>query len=294
MRLFSRSPPKPPTQAESGLFRSPRRELTLAVAGVAAFGAWARMPVRSATRAPCGVEIAEMTWMDVRDAIAAGWRTAIVPSGGLEQNGPHMIIGKHDYLVRWAAQRIALELGHALVTPVVSYVPEGTYDPPSGHMQFPGTLGVPEPVFEAVLDGIARSLKDAGFTTICFIADHGGSVAPQARLVARLAAEWRGHGVQVIDVDAYYGQRIETCWLHDHGQPDSAIGAHASIADTSELLAVHPEGVDLDRVPAAAASLPQLGSSGDPRRSTVQIGDALMTLKVRAAVRQIAAATARA
>ncbi len=293
MRLFSRRPPSEAAPSAS-FFRSPRRELTLAIAGVAAFGAWARMPVRSAPRSLGAVEMAEMTWMEVRDAIAGGCRTAIVPSGGLEQNGPHMIIGKHDYLVRWAAQRIALDVGEALVTPVVSYVPEGSYDPPSGHMQFPGTMGVPEPVFEAVLDGIARSLKTAGFTTICFIADHGGSVRPQARVAARLAAEWQAHGVQVIDVDAYYGEALETCYLHAHGEPDSAIGPHASIADTSELMAVHPEGVDLGRVPAALGTLPSLGSSGDPRRSSVEIGDALMMLKVQAAVKQITAARARA
>ena len=68
----------------------------------------------------------------------------IVPTGGIEQNGPHMVLGKHDYIVRQAADRIAHELGHTLVTPVVSFVPEGDYDPPSGNMLFPGTLGVPQ------------------------------------------------------------------------------------------------------------------------------------------------------
>ena len=54
-------------------------------------------------------------------------------------------------------KRIAAELGHTLVTPVVSFVPEGDYVPPSGHMRFPGTIGVPENVFAGVLEGIART-----------------------------------------------------------------------------------------------------------------------------------------
>jgi creatinine amidohydrolase len=122
-----------------------------------------------------------MTWVEVRSAIEHGFTVAIVPSGGIEQNGPHMVLGKHDYFVSTAATRIAPELGHTLVTPVVSFVPEGSYDPPSENMKFAGTLGVPDTVFAQVLEGIACSLKSAGFKTICLIGDHGGNQASQAR-----------------------------------------------------------------------------------------------------------------
>ena len=120
---------------------------------------------------PDTVEIADMTWVEVRSAIARGYSTVIVPSGGIEQNGPHMILGKHDYIVRATAKRIAAQLGHALVAPVISLVPEGDYDPPTGHLRFPGTIGVSEMAYAGVLEGAARSLKAGGFTTICFIAD---------------------------------------------------------------------------------------------------------------------------
>ena len=139
---------------------------------------------------PDTVDMADMTWVEVRSAIERGYTVAIVPTGGIEQNGAHMVLGKHDYIVRKAAGRIAQELGRTLVTPVVSFVPEGSYDPPSGNMQFPGTLGVPEPVFAQVLEGIARSLKSAGFKTICFVGDHGGNQASQAAVAAKLNAEW--------------------------------------------------------------------------------------------------------
>src|ERR1700688_2481035 len=101
---------------------------------------------------PDTVEIADMTWVEVRSAIARGYTTVIVPSGGIEQNGPHMILGKHDRIVRFAAGRIAATLGHALAAPVISFVPEGAYDPPEGHLRFPGTIGVSEQTFAAVLD----------------------------------------------------------------------------------------------------------------------------------------------
>src|SRR5450432_1235005 len=79
---------------------------------------------------PNTVAIADMTWVEVRSAIARGYTTVIVPSGGIEQNGPHMVLGKHDYIARAAAERIATQLGNALVAPVISFVPEGDYDPP--------------------------------------------------------------------------------------------------------------------------------------------------------------------
>ena len=287
---FGRQPPTPASDADAGI----RRRNAFALAGLGAVGLTAytgwRQPARalSTTR-----EITDMTWMEVRDAVQAGLRTAIVPSGGLEQNGPHMVIGKHDRIVAWAARRIAAELGDALVAPVVSYVPEGDYDPPTGNMTRPGTLGVPPAVFGAVLEGIARSLKSAGFETICFIADHGPSQAPQAEAAARLTREWGGKGPRVLSVDSYFADAAETAYLRGLGESDAAIGQHATISDTSELMAVHPGGVDLSRLPAGTGDLSGLGAYGDPRRSSIARGDAMMALKVEAAVAQIRAATGR-
>ena len=271
-------------------FWSVRRRY-LVLTGAAAFSvafAGLRQPARalSTTR-----EITNMTWMEVRDAIKAGLDTVIVPSGGLEQNGPHMIIGKHDHIVTWAARRIAAELSNALVAPVVSYVPQGDYDPPTGNMVFPGTMGVPSPVFAAVLEGIARSLRAAGFKTICFIADHGMSIAPQAEVAAKLTAEWGSKGPKVLAVESYYADAAETAYLRAQGESDAAIGQHATISDTSELMAVYPGGVDLSRTSSSISSLAILGAIGDPRRSTIVRGDAMMALKVNAAVAQIRIAT---
>src|ERR1700704_1282802 len=153
---------------------------------------------------PDTVKIADMTWVEVKSAIDHGYTRVIVPSGGIEQNGPHMVLGKHDHIVAWTALRIATELGRTLVTPVVSFVPEGDYAPPTGHMRFPGTIGVTDKVFAGVLEGIARTLKAGGFKTICFIADHGASIAPQDDVAARLSKEWTAEGVKVISVDDYY------------------------------------------------------------------------------------------
>jgi creatinine amidohydrolase/Fe(II)-dependent formamide hydrolase-like protein len=111
---------------------------------------------------PDSLDIADMTWIELRDAVAAGCRAVIVPSGGVEQNGPHMILGKHDHVVRVAARRMARQLGDALVVPVLAFVPQGRLAPPEGDLRFPGTLGVTEAAFAGMLEGIARSLRAAG------------------------------------------------------------------------------------------------------------------------------------
>src|SRR5580704_16269059 len=195
---------------------APRKLMLSGAAALAIALAFVQRPLTAPL--PDTVEIADMTWVEVRSAISHGYSTVIVPSGGIEQNGPHMILGKHDRIVSYAAAKIASELGHTLVAPVISFVPEGSYDPPSGHLRFPGTIGVSEEAFAGVHDGAARSLKAGGFTTICFIADHGGSLKPQAEVAARLAQEWAGQGIRVIDVSDYYADEPQTQLLKDQGE----------------------------------------------------------------------------
>src|SRR6185295_20050544 len=83
---------------------------------------------------PPSVFLEELTWTELRDAITAGKTTVIVPIGGTEQSGPHMVLGKHNVRARVLAGRIAEQLGNAVVAPVIAYVPEGSITPPAAHM----------------------------------------------------------------------------------------------------------------------------------------------------------------
>jgi creatinine amidohydrolase len=266
---------------------SPAKLAISVVAGAAIAIAVAEHPLTAPL--PSTVSIADMTWVEVRSALEAGYTRAIVPSGGIEQNGPHMILGKHDHIVAWTAERIARKLGHTLVAPVVAYVPEGSYAPPTGHMRFPGTLGVTEDTFAGVLDGIARSLKAGGFKTICFVADHGASMKPQNEVAARLTREWASEGITVISVDDYYTAAgdEQNKYLEAQGETLATIGQHAGITDTSELMAVYPAGVDLTRLPRLPLRVEPTGVDGDPRLASAERGQALLNLKIAAAVRQI-------
>jgi creatinine amidohydrolase len=137
------------------------------------------------------VWIEEMTWMDVRDALAAGKNTVIIPAGGIEPNGPWIALGKHNYIVKPLCEAIARKLGNALCAPVVPFVPEGDIDVKDEFMKTPGTIGVTDATFEGLLTDIARSLKTHGFKTILLIGDHGGDVKGMEAVAAKLQQAWK-------------------------------------------------------------------------------------------------------
>ena len=236
------------------------------------------------------VFLEELTWMEVRDAIQNGTTMVILPTAGTEQNGPHMVLGKHKYLVDEAAERIARRLGNTLVAPVVTYVPEGGVDPPSGHMRYAGTITLPNEHFMALLEYAARSFKVHGFVDIVFIGDSGGNQAGMRDVAERLNRDWATEATRVHFVGDYYSNNGFREWLIDQGETDETIGRHAGIADTSQLLAVAPEHVRRDKL-APAGGFNGSGVSGDPTRATAEYGRKGMELKVEAAVRQIRSLT---
>ncbi|HIC16198.1 MAG TPA: creatininase family protein [Gemmatimonadetes bacterium] len=134
--------------------------------------------------------IEELTWIEIRDAMAAGTKTVIIPTGGIEQNGPYVAMGKHNYVLQGACEGIARELGNALCAPIVKLVPEGGIDEPTGHMRYPGTISLREETFHAVLDDVASSLQAHGFENIVFIGDSGGNQDGMAVVADRLNERW--------------------------------------------------------------------------------------------------------
>jgi len=143
-----------------------------------------------AAELPDTVFIEELTWTEVRDAIKAGKTTVIFPTGGTEQNGAHMVLGKHNFIVKHAAEQIARRLGNALVAPVLAYVPEGSIDPPSGHVRYSGTISLPDDVFTKVTEYAARSFRASGFKHIVLIGDSGGNQKAVQAVASSLNKQW--------------------------------------------------------------------------------------------------------
>jgi creatinine amidohydrolase len=208
----------------------------------------------------------------VRDALKAGTTTIILPTGGTEQNGPHMALGKHNYIVRHTTERIARALGHTLVAPVLAYVPEGGLDPPTGHMAFPGSITLPDEHFMRVVEYAARSFKASGFKDIVFIGDSGPNQKGLKAVAERLNREWAKAGVRIHYSAAYYNAVSDK--------------QHAGMADTSQLMAIEPRLVRMDKR-APGGDYKATGVEGDPSRATAEYGRKALDMKVEAAVAEI-------
>ena len=230
----------------------------------------------------------ELTWTEVREAIDGGTTTVIIPTAGTEQNGPHMVLGKHKFIVNEAARRIAGQLGNALVAPVVTYVPEGNVDPASGHMRYAGSITLPNEHFMKLLEFAARSLRVHGFTDIVFIGDSGGNQRGMEQVTTMLNQEWAGEDVRVHFVGDYYAANGFREFVLEQGIADEEIGRHAGILDTSLLLYVAPEHIRTDQL-APGGGFEGSGVSGNPTLASAELGEKGMELRVDAAVRQIRA-----
>jgi creatinine amidohydrolase/Fe(II)-dependent formamide hydrolase-like protein len=153
--------------------------------------------------APATIWLEEMTWMDVRDALAAGKTTVIIPTGGMEPNGPWLVTGKHNYVLQANCEAIARKLGNALCAPIIKLVPEGNIERKSGHMASAGTISLREETFRAMLTDVVHSLKQHGFKNIILIGDSGGNQGGQRYVADSLTKIWSGDPV-VAHIQEYY------------------------------------------------------------------------------------------
>lgn len=271
-------------------FRSCRRWRNSAAMHLAPFIAMLSLlcPGTSAQPAPPSVQLEDLTWTELSAALQAGTTTIIILAGGTEQNGPHMALGKHNVRARILSGQIALALGDTLVAPVIAYVPEGSIQPPAGHMRFPGTISVSDEVFKSTLGAAARSFRQAGFKHIVLLGDHGGYQAVMKAAANALNEEWAGSGVRAHFIDDYY-KAFDVAYVHAlraKALSDAQIGTHAGVADTSLMLAIDAALVHSDRLSGHSAND---GTIGDPAASSPalgQLGVDLIVSQTVAAIRK--------
>lgn len=220
------------------------------------------------------VWIEELTWIEVRDAMAAGKTTAIIPTGGIEQNGPYVALGKHNYVLEGACDAIARELGNALCTPIIKLVPEGGFEPKTGHMRYPGTLTVRDETFQMMLEDVGHSLHVHGFEHIIYIGDSGGNQSGMAAAAAALNERWgetRAHHIA-----GYYDNAGVVARMNELGVEEGpSDGYHDTYWLTSMQMTVDPSTVRYDeRVAAGKATIN--GVSIAPKEETIALGEQLM------------------
>lgn len=233
--------------------------------------------------APPSLFLEEMTWTEIDEAKQKGFTSVIIPTGGTEQNGPHVILGKHNKVIKYTTSQIASRHGNTLIAPVMTYVPEGSISPKTGHMRYTGTLSIREEAFEMILEDTAKSLFAHGFTDIYIIGDSGDSVAAQSRAVNAIKADLTPQQ-SILHVTNYYEANGQVEHLLKEGFTRKAIGWHAGLRDTSELIAVDPNGVrDKERLKTAQRK----GANGAFWKANEEIGQTMLALKIEAALKQM-------
>ena len=156
----------------------------------------------------------ELTAMEIRDLIRTGTTTIIIGTGGVEQNGPYVAGGKHNYVLQTVLPYIARATGKTLIAPIVKFVPEGNIEPKtSGHMQYAGTISLESATFEALLTDICRSYKAHGFVDIILLGDSGGNQTGMERVADALNRRWSGEKTRVHFLREYY---FEDRWSYDY------------------------------------------------------------------------------
>lgn len=180
------------------------------------------------------VKLEELTWPEVRARMEAGTRTVLVVSGSIEQHGPHLPLVTDTAIGQAVGERVAQLLGDALLAPVLRPACS------DHHMDFPGSLTVPEPLFAALLEHYCRSLAHHGFTTIILLSSHGGNFAPIERALPALRAAvpevrvvWPG------DLRGFASAMNQP--LVEAGVAPERAGLHAGVGETAVMLSLLPD-----------------------------------------------------
>ena len=234
------------------------------------------------------VYIEDLTWVEIRDAMAAGKTGAIIYAGGTEQNGPHMSLVKHNLIAHHVAGQIAEKLGTALVYPVMPFSPAGDAVEKTGHMRFPGTVTLSSEVYLGVMRQVAQSAVAAGFKQVYLMGDHGGGQAELRVAAEGLDADARRKGARVyyVDMATQSGQQINAYLAERKIAP----GGHAGVAETAQVEALDKDGryIRRDRFAASAAGPePSTGVMADVSPATAEIGKVFLDYKAASAVEQI-------
>jgi creatinine amidohydrolase len=225
--------------------------------------------------------IERLSWDAVAQRIANG-AVAILPIGaGAKEHGFHLPLNTDRIQAERLAARLAARID-ALIWPTVTY---GHYP---AFVEYPGSSSLSAPVFESMIQEIAEGIVGFGCRAV-FVLDTGISTrAPVDRALACLAARNVLH-LRIHEGPSYRRAAVELA--------EQSHGSHADELETSLMLALAPEVVDMSRAEASPkvkcetpgrltpsdVSSPNYsysGSYGDPTFATRAKGEILLAAMV--------------
>jgi creatinine amidohydrolase len=212
--------------------------------------------------------IEDMTQIEIRDAMKAGKTTALLFAGGMEDNGPYIVVDQHGAIVKAQCEQIARKLGNALCAPILHIAPG---DPERAVK--PGTIVLTPEVFKSVVTNVVTSLKSQGFKNIYTMVDHGSAATPMMEVSNAISERWNGTGVRVAYVKAYYNNAAIEQFVRDvlkvqetpEGYHDDYFTAAVSVA-TDPLSARMPQRIKAGKTTINGAELAGPQPAEDGRR----------------------------
>jgi creatinine amidohydrolase len=278
---MSAQAPRPPMTAEQQAAAAARRE--------------AEMKAPRPIDAVDSVWMEELTWMEVRDAIAGGKTTALILTGGVESNGPHLATGKHNYVLKVMGEAIARKLGHALVAPIVTLEP-GNPDSPR---VAPGSVFLSQDTYRAVLTDMATSLKSMGFTTVVLLGDSGGNQTGMKEVAAALNGKFAASATRFYFIPEYYDyssvqKLVQESGIAEQikiGASSGSDGIHEEYGIDALMALADPKTIRLEqRIKTNRATIN--GVSLLPLEKTLEMGRKIVELRARLTVDAITKAMA--
>ena len=231
----------------------------------------------------------ELTWMEIRDAIRAGNTTALVLTGGVESNGPHLASGKHNYSNKLMGEAVARALGGALIAPLVTLEPGN----PSGPVML-GNTGpmVSQETYIAWLTDIGDSLRGMGFTEVYYLGDSGGNGRGMQAAADALNEKYNGEPTHFRHVPEFYNHTQVRQYIQEElGIPEEmeyqasqgSDGIHEELSITSIMSVIDPTSIRFNqRVAAGRASIN--GISLEPLSETQALGRKLIEFRTQIVV----------
>ena len=243
--------------------------------------------------------IEELTWMEIRDAIRAGSTTALILTGGVEANGPHLASGKHNYSNKLMGASVAQALGQTLIAPLVTLEPGR----PSGAVMI-GNTGpmVSQETYIAWLTDMGDSLRGMGFTEVYFLGDSGGNRRGMQAAADALNGKYNGDPTRFHHVPEFYNHDKVRQYIQEtlgipeqmeYSASQGSDGIHEELSIASIMSVIDPTSIRFaQRVKAGRASIN--GISLEPLSQTQELGRKLIEFRTGITVEAIQALRAGA
>lgn len=157
----------------------------------------------------------------------------IIGTGSIEQHGPHLPVAVDTLLAE-----TFLERSFALLPDEIQLLvgPTITFGKSNEHSGFPGTIAISKKTLRLQLFAIARQLSSWGFKVLRVANFHGGNSSVIDYTLREIS--------ETLDMSA---ERLQPKFEMDLSEQEATYGFHAGEVETSWLLDIWPESVDMSK-----------------------------------------------